>query len=214
MPEGIAKPCGNAFNVHAMSALPKRYFTPEEYLLLEDQADYKSQYVAGEILAMAGAEPEHVEITDNLTAALRTRFRCRPCRSYSTDMRVRIPPGELWTYPDVAALCGDPRFDRSSGPGTLLNPQVIFEVLSPSTESFDRGEKLVRYRMLDSLTDYILVSVNRMLVEHHALQPDASWTLRTFDQPTQTLSLASVDCTLPLSEIYERVDFPAPRPLE
>ena len=105
-----------------MSALPKRFFTPEEYLLLEDRAAYKSQYVAGEIFAMAGAEPEHVEITDNLTAALRVRFRGSPCRSYSTDLRVRVPPGELWTYPDVAALCGEPRFDCTAGPATLLNP--------------------------------------------------------------------------------------------
>ncbi len=195
-----------------MSALPKRYFTPEEYLLLEDRAEYKSQYVAGEIFAMAGAQPEHAEITDNLTFALRTRFHGRPCRSYSADMRVRVPPGELWTYPDVTALCGEPRFDRSRGPATLLNPQVIFEVLSPGTEAFDRGDKFTRYRKLDSLTDYILVAADRTLVEHHALQPDGSWTLRTYDQAHQVLSLVNLKCELPLAEIYERVTFPGSGP--
>ena len=153
-----------------MTALPKRFFTPEEYLILEDRAEYKSQYVDGEIFAMAGAEPEHVEITDNLTFALRTRFRGRPCRSYASELRVRVEPGGLWTYPDVVALCGEPKFDRTGTPATLLNPQVIFEVLSPSTASFDRGDKLNRYRLLESLTDYVLVAADRMRVEHHTRQ--------------------------------------------
>ena len=195
-----------------MGALPKRYFTPEEYLILEDQAAYKSQYVDGEIFAMAGAAPEHIEITDNLTAALRTRLRGRSCRSYSSDMRVRPEAGGLWTYPDVVALCGEPRFDRADRPATLLNPQVIFEVLSPSTESFDRGDKFTRYRALASLTDYVLVSVDRLLIEHHARQPDGSWTLRTLDQPAQILPLGVLACELPLSEIYEGVALPSPQP--
>ena len=96
-----------------MSALPKRFFTQEEYVDLENIADYRSQYVAGEIFAMAGAQPEHVEITDNLTAIFRTLFRSRPCRSYSTDLRVRVQPGELWTYPDLTIVCGEPRFDAA-----------------------------------------------------------------------------------------------------
>ena len=123
-----------------MSGLPKRSFTPEEYLLLESQAAYKSQYVAGEIYAMAGVEPEHVDIVRNLVVVLDAQFGDRPCKIYFTDMRVRAEAGEMYTYPDVAALCGEPRVDRSSRPSALLNPQVIFEVLSPSTETFDRGE--------------------------------------------------------------------------
>ena len=118
-----------------MTALPKRYFTPEEYLILEDQAPYKSQYVDGEIFSMAGAEPEHVTIMVNIMAGLHQRFRGRPCEVFASDMRVRVEPGGLWTYPDVVALCGVPKFDRTDAPATLLNPQVIFEVLSPSTAS-------------------------------------------------------------------------------
>ena len=156
---------------------------------------------------MAGAEPEHVEITDNLTFALRTRFRGRPCRSYASELRVRVEPGGLWTYPDVVALCGEPKFDRTDAPATLLNPQVIFEVLSPSTASFDRGDKFTRYRLLDTLTDYVLVATDRMSVEHHALQEDGGWKLTHYHQPDHHIPLASVGCALPLAEIYERVTF-------
>jgi Uma2 family endonuclease len=191
-----------------MSALPKRYFTPEEYLALELKAEYKSQYVAGEIFAMAGAQPEHVTLTTGIAAMLYHRFRGRPCQVYSNDLRVRVKPGNLWTYPDVAALCGEPHFDRSSDPASLLNPQVIFEVLSPSTEAFDRGDKFARYRLLESLSDYVLVSPERMRVEHFVRQGDASWRFTERRQPDDRLSLVSVDCELPLAEIYERVTFP------
>ena len=199
-----------------MSALPKRFFTPEEYLLLEERAPYKSQYVAGEIFpmgeavtgvpsAMGGAQPAHVLITSNLIAGLHFRFRGRDCRVFGADMRVAVRPGDMYTYPDVAALCGEPRYDRGANPPSLLNPRVIFEVLSPSTAAFDRGEKLMRYRQLDSLTDYVLVSAEKPWVEHHARQPDESWTLHTYRQPSQAIVFAGLQCELPLAEIYERV---------
>ena len=188
--------------------MPKRYFTPEEYLAFELKAEYKSQYVAGEIYAMAGAQPEHVEITDNLTGAFRTRFKNRTCRSYSADLRVRVSSGDLWTYPDLSVICEEPRFDTSSGPRSLLNPQVIFGVLSPSTEAFDRGEKFSRYQRLESLVDYVLVSSEQMRVEHFVRQGDGSWQYKEYHQPDDRLPLVSVACELPLAEIYERVAFP------
>ena len=191
-----------------MSALPKRLFTPEEYLELELKAEYKSQYVAGEIYAMAGAQPEHVALAANLTGMLYTQFRGRPCQVYSSDLRVRVKPGDLWTYPDVAALCSPPRFETMVNPHSLLNPQVIFEVLSPSTEAFDRGEKFARYRLLESLVDYVLVSSEQMRVEHFVRQADGSWQYKEYHQPDDRLPLASVGCELPLAEIYERVTFP------
>ena len=149
-----------------MGALLKRYFTPEEYLALEVKAEYKSHYVGGEIYAVSGVEPWHIEIVDNITKALKTAFGDRPCWSYSSAMRVRSKAGELYTYPDASALCGKPKFDFSMRPSTLLNPQGIFEVLSPSTEAFDRGDKFARYRKLESLTDYVLVASEFMRVEH------------------------------------------------
>ena len=190
-----------------MTALPKRYFTPEEYQLLEDQAEYKSQYVAGEIFAMAGAEPEHVGIASNIVGMLYTRFRGRSCRAYAADMRVRVPAGELWTYPDVVALCGEPRFDRRTGPASLQNPQVIFEVLSPCTAAFDRGDKFERYRLLESLTDYVLVSPERISVEHIARAAGSDWQRNFFDRLDQRVTLASLGCELPLAEIYEGASF-------
>lgn len=190
-----------------MSALPERRFTPEEYLALEVQADYKSQYIAGEIFAMAGAEPWHVTVTGNLVAALILRFRGRACQVFFTDMRLRVEAGDLYTYPDVMALCGEPQFEASQRPRSLLNPQVIFEVLSPSTEAFDRGDKFTRYRRLPSLTDYVLVSTERMRVEHHTKQPSGVWTFAEYESPASGLSLSSIGCEVPLSEIYDKVVF-------
>ena len=195
-----------------MSALPKRYFTPEEYVLLEDLAGYKSQYVAGEIYAMAGAEPEHIDIVRNLVVALAAQFAGRPCKTYFNDMRVRAEVGELYTYPDVIALCGAPRFDRSSRPSVLLNPQVIFEVLSPATETFDRGEKFLRYRTLDSLTDYILVASEFMRVEHFVRKENGAWTMTEYRQPGDELPLRSLEVTLTLAQVYRQVAFPGDRP--
>ncbi len=198
-----------------MSALPKRYFTPEEYLLLEERAPYKSQYIAGEIFpmgeavtgdvsAMGGAQPAHVLIATNIAAGLHFQFRGRPCRVFNADLRVAVEPGNLYTYPDVAALCGEPQYETTRTPASLLNPQVIFEVLSPSTEAFDRGEKFAYYRRLSSLTDYVLVAADRMRVEHYTKQ-ERGWILRDLSDSSTVLHLVSVDCELPLAEVYERV---------
>jgi Uma2 family endonuclease len=193
-----------------MSALPKRHFTPEEYLEMEVKAEYKSQYLAGEIFAMAGAQPWHIVVTGNLITALNLRFRGRACHVYFSDMRLSVRAGGLYTYPDVMALCGKPEFDDAYNPVSLLNPQVIFEVLSPSTEAFDRGDKFTRYRKLDSLTDYVLVSADRMRIEHHALQRSGVWRYEEYEHPSNHLRLASVDCEVPLAEIYDKVELPEP----
>lgn len=191
-----------------MSALPKRFFTQEEYAELESRAAYKSQYVAGEIYAMAGSEPENVEIADNLTGIFRRLFQGRPCRSFSSDLRVRAKAGELWTYPDLTIVCGEPKFDATSRPRSLLNPQVIFEVLSPSTEAFDRGEKFSRYQLIESLADYVLVSTDKIRIGHFTRQNQGGWSFREYNAPEEVLPLASVQCEIPLAEIYERVTFP------
>ena len=191
-----------------MSALPKRFFTPEEYLALEAEADCKSQYVAGEIFAMAGAQPTHDTITGNLFAGLHSRFRGRSCHVFTSDMRVRAAD-DMYTYPDVTALCGEPTFATTGKqPPSLLNPRVIFEVLSPGTEAFDRGIKFARYRRLETLTDYVLVSTHQMRVEHHRLRDDGVWDYEDLGDPDELLRLTSVGCELPLAEIYERVKLP------
>ncbi len=192
-----------------MSALPKRFFTPEEYLELEVKAEYKSQYVAGEIFAMAGTGLVHNEVVLNILTGLRNQFRSRACRIYFQDIRLRVAEAGLYTYPDVMALCGEPKFEgKKNDPPSLLNPEVIFEVLSPSTEAFDRGDKFARYRRLETLRDYVLVSADRMRVEHHHLQDNGVWAYADHGEPDEVLRLASVGCELPLAEIYERVVFP------
>ena len=193
-----------------MSALPKRFFTPEEYLELESEAEYKSQYVAGEIFAMSGAQPAHDKIVGNIIAGLHNRFRGKSCDVFTSDMRVRAAD-DLYTYPDVTALCGEPKFEaRGKQPPSLLNPVVIFEVLSPSTEAFDRGIKFARYRRLETLRDFVLVSADRMRAEHHWLQDSGVWAYEDCIDPGEVLRLVSVGCELPLAEIYERVPLPGP----
>ena len=204
-----------------MSALPKRYFTPEEYLLLEERSPYKSQYVNGEIFPMGedttsppsmmgGAQPNHVLIVTNIVVSLGSQFRGRPSRVFSSDLRVAVDPGSVYTYPDVIALCGQPQYETTRTPASLLNPQWICEVLSPSTEAYDRGDKLAFYRRLASLTDHLLVSSDRMQVEHFTRQ-EGGWRLTDHFQPTDQLVFASLECELSLAEIYDKVDFPAPR---
>ncbi len=195
-----------------MGALSKLRFTPDKYLALELPAEYKSQYVAGEIFAMAGAQPWHDNVTANILFALGNRIRGRGCTVFTSDMRIRVKDADLYTYPDVSALCGKPEFETHDNPQSLLNPQVIFEVLSPSTEGFDRGDKFARYRKLESLIDYVLVSAERIEIELHTRQPSGKWTLSQFDHPSHLLPLISVDCELTVAEIYDRVAFPPPRP--
>ena len=205
----IAKRGARVFNALAMSALPKRFFTPDEYLALEAEAQYKSQYYAGEIFAMAGAQPLHDAITANIIIALGLRFRGRACNVFTSDIRVRAAD-DMYTYPDVTALCGEAKFtDSGKQPPSLLNPRVVFEVLSPSTEGFDRGIKFARYRRLETLSDYVLVTADAMRVEHHYLRDDGKWDLDDLTRPEEVLRLISVGCEVPLAEIYERVTFPA-----
>ena len=190
-----------------MSVLPKRYFTPEEYLALECKAEYKSQYIDGEIYAMAGAQPAHNDIAWHISSLLYNQFRGRPCKASVGEQRVRVKNSEFYSYPDVVAFCGEGKFETISNPPSLLNPQVIFEVLSPSTESFDRGEKFARYRLIESLTDYGLVSTERMRVEHFSRGAGGEWSFRAWDQPSHRLTLTGVAAELTLADIYEDVVF-------
>lgn len=193
-----------------MSALPKRVFTPEEYLELENTADYKSQYIAGEIFAMAGTQIEHGEILKNLVVLFNDRFRGRPCRFYFQDIRLSVAAGDMYTYPDLMALCGEPKFEgKAQEPPSLLNPQVVFEILSRSTEDFDRRDKFARYRRLETLREYVLVTPWTRRVERHWLRDDGVWEYEDLRDPTHILHLDTVEIDLPLAEIYESVTFPS-----
>jgi Uma2 family endonuclease len=190
-----------------MSSQPKTRFTPEEYLTLERQADYRSEYYRGEIFAMVGASREHNLISLNSAASLHRQLTQRPCEVYTNDMRVRVSPTGLYTYPDVIVVCGEPRFDDEQN-DTLLNPTVVIEVLSKSTEAYDRGLKFEHYRTLDSLTDYLLVAQDKPLVEHFARRPEGQWLFTEAQGRESRLRIESIACELALEDVYQKVELP------
>jgi Uma2 family endonuclease len=192
-----------------MTVQTKPYLSPQEYLALERSAEYKSEYVDGEMVAMTGASRDHVLIVLNLAGELKRQLRQRPCEIYATDMRVRIPATGLYTYPDIAVVCGEPRFEDEYE-DTLLNPILILEVLSRSTETYDRGRKFEQYRTLESLQEYVLVSQDQPRVEQFIRQDGNVWLFKDIAGLEQVVSLASVACEIALSEIYDRIAFPEP----
>lgn len=181
-------------------------YTPDEYLALERNAEFRSEYLDGRIVAMTGATAPHNIITGNVHAELRQRFRGRSCRAFIGDMRVQIGGGRQFVYPDVAAVCGEPRF-MDGTLDTLMNPALIVEVLSSTTEAYDRGEKFQHYRAIESLQEYVLIAQDRVLVERF-VRGGEFWTLSTLGDLDHALELTSVKCTLPLREIYENVALP------
>jgi Uma2 family endonuclease len=188
-----------------MSSQVKVHHTPEEYLALERQAEYKSEYFNGEIFAMTGASRRHNLVAANVLASLHGQLRKRPCEIYPSDMRVKVSPTGLYTYPDVVIVCGEPIFDDTQR-DTLLNPTVLVEVLSKSTASYDRGEKFEHYRKLDSLAEYLVIAQNKYHVEHYIRQPDNRWLLSETDDIRETNHLSSIECDLALADIYDKVE--------
>ena len=180
-------------------------YTPAEYLALERKAPTKSEYLNGQIYAMSGASEAHNLITLNIAAEIRSQLRGRRCRVYANDMRVKVSGTGMYTYPDVAAVCGEPHLEDSHV-DTLVNPTAIVEVLSPSTEAYDRGEKFAHYRRLDSLMEYVLIAQDKVRVEHYARQGDG-WLFSEVSNLDGVLRLASIDCAVVLRDIYENVTF-------
>ena len=194
-----------------MSALPKAVYTPEEYLALDREAEFKSEYHAGEIFAMAGASENHDMIAVNVLTELRAQLRGGPCRPFSADMRVQIPEADRYTYPDVTVVCGERQF-ADGRRDVLLNPTLVVEVLSPSTEAYNRGDKAKAYRQLASLREYLLIAQDRPHVEQYTRQADGRWLLSEADQLEAVVHLASIRCDLTLADVYEGVSFePAAR---
>jgi Uma2 family endonuclease len=195
----------------ATAANIKRY-TPEEYLALERKAEWKSEYRNGFITAMPGASRKHNLIALNFSAVVWNQLEDRPCEVYVGDMRVRTSPTGLYTYPDVVAVCGEPMF-LDDELDTLLNPTLIAEILSPSTEEYDRGEKFDDYRTLKSLKEYVLVSQDRILVERRQ-KLGRKWVSTEYRSIEDTLILDSIGCAVPLRRIYAKVKLATATPAE
>lgn len=189
----------------ATAARP-HYITLDEYLTLDRQAEFKSEYLNGRIYAMAGASPEHNQIARNVLGELYLQSKNRPCEPLGSDMRVAAAGTDFCSYPDVLVVCGEMRF-RDDKRDTLTNPVVIVEVLSDTTEAYDRGKKFAQYQRIESFTDYVLISQKEPRIEHFARQPDDRWLFTTATGLDAQIYLASIDATLHLSDVYSRVSF-------
>jgi Uma2 family endonuclease len=189
-----------------MSLQPKLQLTFEEWLEGERASlEGRSEYVGGEVFAMTGANVEHNAIVINIARELSIQMKGRPCQVYANDMKVRIRPADAGKYPDLIALCGEHRF-QDGRRDLLLNPSVIVEVLSDSTEAYDRGKKFAIYRQIPSLREYLLVSQYQVQVELFSRSDEGRWTLSDFSALTDTVALPSVGCTLSLAEVYDKVE--------
>jgi Uma2 family endonuclease len=187
-----------------MSSQPTTLLTPAEYLELERKAEFKSEYFQGEMFAMAGASRWHGLIVTNLVGELHQQLKARPCEVYSSDLRLRVSPSGLYTYPDVMIVCAEAQF-ADDQKDTLLNPSLIVEVLSDSTRDYDRGEKFQHYRTLSSLREYVTVAQDAPHIEHWTRQPEDRWLLTEFGDLSQNVQLTSVGCVLSLTEVYDKV---------
>ena len=188
-----------------MSQQLKSFVSPQEYLRLERQAEYKSEYLNGEIFAMSGASRKHNLLTTNISASLNQQLRGRPCEVYASDMRVKVRATGLYTYPDVVVVCGEPQLEDEYL-DTLLNPTVLVEVLSKSTERYDRIAKTSYYRTLDSLQEHLMVSQDEIRVEQYAKQADGTWLLMEHRSLDSNVELQSIGCTPALRDVYDKVE--------
>ena len=191
----------------------KPYYTVEQYLEYERQADERSEYIDGEIYAMAGESGAHADISTNLAMLVATQLRGTACRARLKDTKVRSAALKehfgrgMISYPDLVVICGEPEY-HDWHKDIVLNPTVIIEVLSESTEEFDRGVKFMRYRNFNpTLTDYILVSQDEPHVEHYTRQENGDWLLREYYGLNKSFRIDSIECSLGLSDVYDRVEF-------
>jgi Uma2 family endonuclease len=195
----------------AMTAQPKRSFTEAEYLAFEQASEHKHEYYQGAIYAMTGGTEFHTLLAGNTYAALHAQLRRRECRVYTSDQRIKVIATGLHTYPDVTVVCGAPQFVEASRL-TLINPTLIVEVLSPSTERYDRGMKFRHYRMIPSLHDYLLIAQDDQRIEHYSRQDSAIWQLYEAVGMATQITLRSIGCVLALADVYEKVELEPNKP--
>ena len=189
-----------------MASNPISRLTEEQYLAIERAAEFKSEFLDGEMFAMSGVSFQHGRLQVNLTLELGVRLRGTGCEVVLSDVRVRVSKSGMYTYPDISVVCGKPVL-ADDYQDNLLNPAVLFEILSPSTEKYDRGLKFQNYRTIESLKDYILVDQAQIRIEQYTRQADNTWTLRDYQHSDEELKIVSIGVSIPLNRIYERVEF-------
>jgi len=191
-----------------MVAQPTSAITEEAYLAFERTSTTKHEYYAGQIYAMTGAKEPHNLIAGNTHASLHQQLRQRPCRVYQSDMRVKVSRTSLNTYPDVVVICGQPQFTDTAH-DAVVNPIVLIEVLSPSTERYDRGMKFEHYRTIESLRAYVLIAQDHQHIECYTRQDTGQWLLQEASAPNEYITLHPIACILTIDDIYEKVDLAA-----
>ncbi len=189
-----------------MSAHAQPRLTDEEYLALERKAEFRNQFYDGIMYAMSGGSPTHAFVISAMAREFGNAFKKRPCRVASSDFRVRVSRGGLYTYPDIVVVCDEPKYSDDQK-DTLVNPTLLIEVLSPSTEAYDRGFKTEQYRKIESLREYALVSQSRPHIEVFRRQASGDWLMSESTGVDASCRFDSVDCTIPLAEIYDKITF-------
>jgi len=192
-----------------MSLQPQHGYTLEAYFALERASEVRYEYWQGEVFAMSGASPAHAQIQVNLITLLRVQLRGRPCRVFPSDIRLKVPSLPPYRYPDLSALCGEPAFELIGGLEVLINPTLIVEILSPTTEAFDRGDKFTHYKSIPSFREYLLIAQHRSHVGQYVKQSDAVWSYQEFNALSAALYVSSLDCTLGLEELFQDVVLPS-----
>ncbi len=190
-----------------MPAQPKLKYTLEEYLELDRNSEARLEYWDGEIFDMSGVSPEHDQVESNLHFHLREKLRGKQCRIFLANTRIKVPSMPPYRYGDSSGLCGVPQYEVIGGIKSLTNPSIIIEVLSASTEAYDRGDKFTNYKSIPSLREYLLIAQHRPHVSHFVKQDDGSWNQREFNSLDEVVKLVSLECELSLMEIYEDLDF-------
>jgi Uma2 family endonuclease len=190
-----------------MSSERKTHLSPQEYLALDRKSEVRSEYFDGDMVAMSGGSREHNLIVTNLVGELRLHLKGRPCEVYPSNMRVKVSATGLYTYPDIVVVCGKPEFEDANV-DTLINPTLIAEVLSDSTEAYDRGAKFGHYRKIESLQEYLLISQDQSRIEQYVRQATGPWLRSDMRGLKGRLELPSIQCAVDLAEIYERIVFP------
>lgn len=191
-----------------VATIEKRCFTPQEYLERERYAEFRSEYDHGVIIPMAGASKEHNSINIDTVLHIGVQLKGTPCQLFAQDMQVRVPECDKYYYPDIVVVCGTPQFEDTAAVDVLMNPTLIIEVLSASTEQKDRGEKFDCYETLESLTDYVLISQTEPRIEHFHGRNDGVWRFVMVRGRDAVLHLPTIGCHLRLTDVYARIEFP------
>ena len=187
----------------------KLKYTLDDYIELEKTSEERLEFWDGNIWSMSGASSAHDQVQGNTHFALRLKLQGKACRVFLSDMRVKVPAYYPYRYPDLSALCGEAKFEKFKGLDVLVNPQLIVEILSDSTEAFDRGDKFTYYKSIESFSEYLLIAQHRPHVTQYVKQADNSWSYKEVNELSEKIYIASLDCELNLEELYQDVVFPS-----